>query len=154
MHGSGAYFRTGLKRVKVRELMNDEQERDEAESRESPEPEADRADVADTSSDDDTAPPEVGDASDEESGALDGDDDGGDEDLDDEEDLDEEEDLDDDQDDDEPIEDRTASRSSAPPTGGEPGGRGNFRESDLFRQQRRRLESTLRDVLRRAVEKG
>src|SRR5690606_14471796 len=91
---------------------------------------------------------EVGDASDEESDAPD--DDGYDDDENDEEDLD----GDHDQDDDEPIEDRNASRSSAPPADGEPGGRGNFRESDLFRQQRRRLESTLRDVLRRAVEKG
>jgi hypothetical protein len=43
--------------------------------------------------------------------------------------------------------------SSHPPPSSE-SGRGTFRDSDLFRHQRKRLESTLREVIRKAVEKG
>jgi hypothetical protein len=48
---------------------------------------------------------------------------------------------------------RETSSTDPQPTS-ESGGRSTFRESDLFRQQRKRLESTLRDVLRKAVERG
>jgi hypothetical protein len=120
--------------------MDDDLERDE-EARETPEPPAREPAVTEQARREDASVAEPTDEDDEEQGDQD--------DEDDDEELGDEDDEGDDPDADPPREPST----DAPPSS-EGGGRSAFRESDLFRQQRKRLESTLRDVLRKAVERG
>jgi hypothetical protein len=125
--------------------MNDDVERDED-------------DAPDTQPEPEPEPAPAPDAGEDESELDAPDDDESDEDADEDEayaeegqggeDAEDAEDAEDDEDDD-PGEVRS---SEAPPAEG--GARANFRDSDLFRQQRKRLETTLRDVIRKAVEKG